>query len=107
MRVQSGCLVLLAGMFAAPASGQSAASAGITTGFARFSDARSEQTLTAIVQVRPRAWLNLSAIPSLVHVSDSVSGQTVSRSGLGDLPLVVAADHTFPGAWSPMVGAAL
>src|SRR5512135_2301006 len=74
MRVQSGSLALLAAGFAVPLSGQSAVSAGITTGTARFNSARSEQAVTAIVQVRPRPWLSLSAIPSFVHVTDSVAG---------------------------------
>ena len=107
MRVQSGSLALLAAGFAVPLSGQSAVSAGITTGTARFNSARSEQAVTAIVQVRPRPWLSLSAIPSFVHVTDSVAGQSVSHSGLGDLPLVIAAEHPFLGSWSPVVGAAL
>jgi hypothetical protein len=95
-------LVLFAVAHATAASAQSV-SAGMTAGLARFSAAQSEQTLTAIVQAHPRSWLTLSVIPSLVRVSDS----GVAHSGLGDLPLVAAADHQFPGAWSPVIGAAL
>jgi len=107
MRVQTGAIALLAGGLITSLSAQSVVSAGVATGLARFSDVRSEQMLTGIVQVRAWPWLSLSAIPSVVHVSDSVAGQSISHSGLVDLPLVVAADHTLPGAWSPVVGAAL
>ena len=101
MRFQLGVMMLVAGSRAASLPGQSL-SAGMTAGVARFSAAQSEQTLTAIVQVHPRSWLTLSAIPSLVRLSDS----GVAHGGLGDLPLTAAADHTFPGAWSPVIGVA-
>ena len=107
MRTRLSYFVLLATGVGPPLAGQSAVSAGITTGTARFNSARSEQAVTGIVQVRPLSWLSLSAIPSVVHVSDTALGQTASHSGLGDLPLVVAADHPFPGPWSPVVAAAL
>jgi hypothetical protein len=102
VRLQLGVVALVAAACTASLSGQSL-SAGMTAGLARFSAAQSEQTLTAIVQAHPRSWLTLSAIPSLVRLSDS----GVAHGGLGDLPLVAAADHTFPGAWSPVIGAAL
>jgi hypothetical protein len=105
VRAPTSLLVLLAGGFVVPLPGQSV-NAGVTAGFAHFNAAQSEQTLTGIIQVHPRSWLSLSAIPSLVRVSDSSTGRT-THSGLGDLPLAVAADHTFPGAWSPVIGAAL
>ena len=102
MPVPLRALVLFAVAHATAASAQSV-SAGVAAGLARLSAAQSEQTLTAIVQVHPRSWLTLSAIPSLVRLADS----GVAHSGLADLPLVAAADHTFPGAWSPVIGAAL
>ena len=102
MPVRLRALVLLAVVRATVASAQSL-SAGMTMGLARFSAAQSEQTLTAIVQAHPRSWLTVSAIPSLVRLSDS----GVAHGGLGDLPLVAAADHSFSGAWSPVIGAAL
>lgn len=107
MRVQLGPVALLAGVLVAPMSAQSTVDAGVTTGLARFGDMRSEEVLTGILQVHPQPWLSLSAIPSVVRVSDTVAGQTVSQSGLGDLPLVLSADRSLPGAWSPVVGAAL
>src|SRR3989442_12190962 len=86
---------------------QSGASAGVTAGAAKLSDTRSEQALTGIVQLQPRRWLTLSALPALVHISDEVSGRAVSSSGPGDLPLVAGAATAFPAAWAPSVGAAL
>ena len=107
MRAPFNRFVLLAAALGSPLLGQSTVNAGITVGNARFNTARSEQAVTGIVQVRPRTWLSLSAIPSMVRVSDTALGQTASHSGLGDLPLVVAADHSFPGPWSPVIAAAL
>src|SRR2546425_5521010 len=100
-------LILLCILGSAAASAQSGASAGVTAGAAKLSDTRSEQALTGILQLQPRPWLTLSAIPSLVHVSDEVSGRAVSSSGPGDLPLVAGAATAFRAAWSPSVGAAL
>src|SRR3989441_11877523 len=100
-------LILLCILGSAAASAQSGASAGVTAGAAKLSDTRSEQALTGIVQLQPRPWLTLSALPALVHVSDEVSGRPVSSSGPGDFPLVVGAATAFRAEWSPSVGAAL
>ncbi len=107
MKPTAASLILLFALGATAAAAQSGASAGVTAGAAKLSDTRSEQTLTGILQLQPRPWLTLSAIPSLVHVSDNVSGRAVSSSGPGDLPLVAGAATTFRAAWSPSVGAAL
>ena len=100
-------LILLCILGSAAAGAQSGASAGVTAGAAKLSDTRSEQALTGIVQLQPRPWLTLSALPALVHVSDEVSGRPVSSSGPGDFPLVVGAATAFRAEWSPSVGAAL
>src|SRR3989449_8051654 len=100
-------LILLFTLGVTAAGAQSGASAGVTAGAAKLSETRSEQALTGVVQLQPRPWLTLSAIPSLVHVSDEVSGRAVSSSGPGDLPLVVGAATASRAAWSPSVGAAL
>ena len=107
MKPTADFLILLFALGAAPAAAQSGASAGVTAGAAKLSDTRSEQALTGILQLQPRPWLTLSAIPVLVHVSDQVSGRAVSSSGPGDLPLVAGAATAFRAAWSPSVGAAL
>jgi len=100
-------LILLCVLGSAAAGAQSGASAGVTAGAAKLSATRSEQALTGIVQLQPRPWLTLSALPALVHVSDQVSGRTVTSSGPGDLPLVAGAATALRAAWSPSVGAAL
>src|SRR5207245_9784728 len=100
-------LILLCILGSAAASAQSGASAGVTAGAAKLSDTRSEQALTGIVQLQPRPWLTLSALPALVHVSDEVSGRPVSSSGPGDLPLRVRAASAVRAGWAPSVGAQL
>ena len=107
MKPTADSLILLFTLGVTTASAQSEVSAGVTAGAAKLSDTRSEQALTAIVQLQPRRWLTLSALPALVHASDHVSGRAVSSSGPGDLPLVAGAATAFPAAWAPSVGAAL
>src|SRR2546427_2698925 len=107
MKPTTDSLILLFALGATAAAAQSGASAGVTAGAAKLSDTRSEQALTGIVQLQPRPWLTLSALPALVHVSDEVSGRPVSSSGPGDFPLVVGAATAFRAEWSPSVGAAL
>jgi hypothetical protein len=86
-----------------PTFGAAQASYGITAGTAKLSDTRTERALTAILQYQSGGWLTLSALPSFVHVSDGARSST----GLGDLPLVAGAAHTFASGWSPTFGAAL
>src|SRR5437870_9623435 len=100
-------LILLCILGSAAASAQSGASAGVTAGAAKLSATRSEQALTGIVQLQPRPWLTLSAMPALVHVSDQVSGRAVTSSGPGDLPLVAGAATALREVGSPSVCAAL
>ena len=107
MKPTADSLILLFTLGVTTASAQSEVSAGVTAGAAKLSDTRSEQALTGIVQLQPRRWLTLSALPALVHASDHVSGRAVSSSGPGDLPLVAGAATAFPAAWAPSVGAAL
>ena len=107
MKPTADSLILLFTLGVTTASAQSEVSAGVTAGAAKLSDTRSEQVLTGIVQLQPRRWLTLSALPALVHASDHVSGRAVSSSGPGDLPLVAGAATAFPAAWAPSVGAAL
>jgi len=107
MKPTTDSLILLLALGARAAGAQSGASAGVTAGAAKLSATRSEQALTGIVQLQPRPWLTLSAMPALVHVSDQVSGRAVTSSGPGDLPLVAGAATALRAAGSPSVGAAL
>jgi len=104
---RTAAVLILLLILGSAAAAQSGASAGVTAGAAKLSTTRSEQALTGIVQLQPRPWLTLTAMPALVHVSDDVSGRAVSSSGPGDLPLVAGAATAFRTTWSPSVGAAL
>jgi len=101
----NGRLRVIIGVAAAcsvPLLGAAQVSYGFAGGAAKLSDVRSQSGLTAILQYQ-MGWLTLSAIPAYVHVSNG----TVSSTGLGDLPLVAGAAHTFGTMWSPTLGAAL
>src|SRR3989441_4532262 len=97
------CLVAVASSAAA----QSRIDAGVSAGVVKLSDQRSEQALSGPLEYEPTSWLSLYVLPAVVHVSEDVSGRTVSSSGLADLPLVAAAAYTSPTPWSPTLGAAL
>jgi hypothetical protein len=86
---------------------QSPLTAGVTIGTVKLTDARSEQALTGVVRYEATPWLGLSVMPAAVHVSDVISGRSVSSSGLGDLPLSADAFHAFATPGSPVVAAAL
>ncbi len=105
MRVAPRCLILLA-VLGAPLRAQAPA-VGATVGAVKLTAQRSEQAFTGVLQLQARSWLSLSATPSFVHVSDVVSGRSVSSNGMGDLPLSADAFYAFPRAGSPVVAAAL
>src|SRR3989441_8070385 len=86
---------------------QAPLTAGATVGSAKLSDSRTEQALSGIVRYQATPWLGLSVMPAEVHVSDVISGRTVSSSGLGDVPLTADAFHSFATPGSPVVAAAL
>ncbi len=98
---------VLAALGAASLVAQTPVTGGLTAGAAKLTDLRSEQALTGVLQLQASSWLTLSAMPSVVHVSDSVGGRSVSSSGAADLPLSADASYTFPGPASPVVAAAL
>jgi hypothetical protein len=100
-------VAFLLSMLACVAPAQSQVTAGASAGYVVFPGKRSEQALSAIVESEPSAWLTLYAVPQWLRVSDTVSGGTVSSGGLGDLPVVAAAEYTSPTLWSPTLGAAL
>lgn len=99
--------VALLSAVASSAAAQSRFGVGASAGAVRLTDSRSEQALSGVLAYEPNSWLSVYAIPALLHVSDDVSGRTVSSSGLGDLPLVAAATYTSRSPWSPTLGAAL
>jgi hypothetical protein len=85
-----------------PALAAQDVTAGVSVGVVKLTDTRSEQALSGTVAYQA-GWFSLYAIPAVLHVSTS----TVSRSGLGDLPLTAAASYTAPTPGSPTVGASL
>src|SRR5207244_1457107 len=96
MRLSPRWLALLP-MLCSPALGaQTSLSAGLTAGSAKLTDRRSEQALSGVLMLQATPWLSLSALPSIVHVSDTVSGRAVTSNGLGDLSLSAPQLHSFP-----------
>jgi len=91
----------------APAAAQTSAATGMSLGVVKLTDQRSEQALTGVLQVQAGPWLSLSAVPSVLHVSDLVSGRSLSSNGAGDLPVAAAVSHAFPTPGAPVLGAAL
>ena len=106
MRTPLRCVACLVAV-ASSAAALSRIDAGVSAGVVKLSDHRSEQALSGILEYEPTSWLSLYATPAVVHVSDDVSGRTVSSSGLADLPLVAAVSYTSATPWSPTLGAAL
>jgi len=106
MRIPLRCVACLVAV-ASSAAAQSRIDGGVSAGAVKLSDHRSEQALSGILEYEPTSWLSLYATPAVVHVSDDVSGRTVSSSGLADLPLVAAVSYTSATPWSPTLGAAL
>jgi len=106
VRIPVRRFILLALLGAAPLRAQTP-TVGATAGAVKLTSQRSEQAFTGVVQLHAAPWLTLSATPSFVHVSDVVSGRSVSSNGIGDLPLSADAFHAFPTAGAPVLASAL
>lgn len=78
---------------------------GVLTGALGYQDGRSEQSVGALVRWAPTRWLALSTSPTAVHsTTPPVTGsQSISRSGLVDLPLSASLSHHFSGLLAPVV----
>src|SRR6266850_1254320 len=107
MRSVLGCLMVCAALDSIRLAAQSPLTAGVTVGTVKLTDARSEQALTGVVRYEATPWLGLSVMPAAVHVSDVISGRSVSSNGSGDLPLSADAFHAFRAPGSPVLAAAL
>src|SRR6059036_3364083 len=105
MRVLVRCAALLVAT-ASPVAAQSAIGVGTSAGVVKLTDQRSEEALSGVLEYQPNPWLTLYAIPAVLHLSDNVNGRPVSSSGLGDLPLVVAASYASSTPVSPTGNAA-
>lgn len=93
-----------------PAASQ-ALDAGVSVGVVKLTDARSEQALSGVLEYQVGSF-SVYAMPAALHVSTTTTtskGGTVSTSssGVGDLPVIAAASHTFPTPGAPTLGAAL
>src|SRR5256712_3531763 len=106
MRVLVRCVAFLFAV-ASSVTAQSRIDAGVSAVVVQITGRRSEDAVSGVLGWEPSSWLSVSAIPAVLHVSDSTSRGTFSSSGLGDLPVVAAVSRTFPTPWSPTLGAAL
>src|SRR5260370_37029271 len=104
MRALIRCLAFL--VIVVPPVAAQDLTAGVSVGVVKLTDTRSEQALSGVLAYQA-GWFSLYAIPAVLHVSNTVSGRTVSSSGLGDLPVIAAASYTSPAPASPSVGASL
>jgi len=107
VRVSLCGLVIGLTLGAVSLAAQTSLAAGVTAGSAKLTDQRSEQALSAVLLLQASPWLSLSAVPSVVHVSDIIKGSAVSSNGIGDLPFSAAATHAFPDPRAPTIAAAL
>jgi hypothetical protein len=73
----------------------------------RLANGASQTDLNGIVGLAPAPWLSITATVSEVHISQTVSGSTVTSNGLGDLPIAIGAARTFPGTAEFELGATL
>lgn len=78
---------------------------GLTTGALGYGDGRSEQALGALVRWAPTRWFALSTSPTAVRsTTPPTSGtQSISRSGLVDLPVSASMSHHFGGRLAPVL----
>ena len=78
---------------------------GVLTGALGYHDGRSEQDIGALVRWAPTRWFSLSTSPSAVHaVTPPVNGtQSISRSGVVDLPVSASLSHHFGGFLAPVL----
>lgn len=82
---------------------------GVLAGALGYRDGRSEQDAGMLVRWAPTRWFALSASPTTVHsVAPPVNGtQSVSRSGLVDLPVSASLSHHFSGFLAPVLSGGL
>jgi Putative MetA-pathway of phenol degradation len=98
------CLALLALLQPALQTCQAQGwSGGVRAATIRFTDSSSVGALSGVIEYRPLGWLELGAAPTLVR---STIGAT-SASGMGDLPLSLAASNQWRAPWSPELAASV
>jgi hypothetical protein len=80
---------------------------GLTTGTMSFADQRVQQSATGVARYHFAPSLSLALSPTFARVSFPSTLGGGSVSGLTDLPLELAADHSFDVPWSPTAGLSL
>src|SRR5690348_3056022 len=79
----------------------------VTTGTMEFKDQRVQQGLTGALHYRLLPGVSLAASPTFAHVAFPSTLGGGSVSGLTDLPVELAADHSFDIPGSPTAGMSL
>jgi hypothetical protein len=107
MRSRALALVTLGTLLAGPARAQHAAGP-LLTGSARaatlrFTDTTSVGALGGVLEYRPLAWLRFDMAPTLVRTTNGAT----TASGIGDLPLAVAASTKLAAPLRPELAASL
>ncbi len=105
MNGRRGLILMLACATCAwPLSAQ-AFGAGISVGAVKLADGASQTDLNGIVGLAPAEWLSITATLSEVHITQPVSGSTLTSNGVGDLPITIGAERSFPGRGDIALGA--
>ena len=81
--------------------------AGVTTGTMEFPDRRVQQGLTGVLRYRIFSGISIAASPTFARVAFPSTLGGGSVSGLTDLPVELAADHSFTVPGSPTAGMSL
>jgi hypothetical protein len=77
---------------------------GVTAATFSWEGGHDEQALGTIVQLTPKPWLTLGAIPTLLRVSGDQDSN--AHTGLTDLPVFAGVVHNFTAPWHPAIGLA-
>jgi hypothetical protein len=80
---------------------------GVTTGTMGFRDQRVQEGVTAVIRYHVFQPVSVSVAPTFARVAFPATLGGGSVSGLTDLPLELAGDHTFDTPWSPTAGISL
>jgi hypothetical protein len=79
---------------------------GTSAGTLKLPSGRTEQAVSAILQLQPREWLTLAVTPTFAHAG-ATSNKTLAVNGLTDLSMDVGVSHTFDVPLSPSLGVSL
>jgi len=80
---------------------------GVTTGTMEFADQRVQQGVTGVLRYHIVRAVSLAASPTFARVAFPASLGGGSVSGLTDLPIELAADHSYDAGWTPTLGVSL